>query len=125
MNYPWLDNYLLSQKAVQKDFKAEWGWDRYMIDGKLFRAVCYDENSKAKFITLKLKPEEGQFMRNRYADVIPGYYMNKLHWNSVVADGNLPDEVLKELLDKSYNLVLSSLTKKRQKEINEMQKGYL
>jgi len=43
--------------------------------------------------------------------------MNKQHWNSVKADGNVPDGVLKDLLDKAYHIVLGSFSKKKQKEI--------
>lgn len=49
--------------------------------------------------------------------------MNKLHWNSVRTDGAVPDELLKDLLDKSYQLVLRGFSKKRQKEILEQEKG--
>lgn len=120
MNYTWLDKYLLSKRGVNKDYKAEWNWDRYMISGKMFAAVCYDDvTGKAKFITLKLEPAEGEFLRSQYEDVIPGYYMNKVHWNSVKADGTVPDEMVKEMLDKSYNLILNSFSKKKQAEILE------
>lgn len=54
-----------------------------------------------------------------YEDIIPGYYMNKIHWNSIKPDGAVPDELLKDLLDKSYQLVLSGFSKKKQKEILE------
>lgn len=117
MKYDWLDEYLLSKKGVAKDFKIEWNWIRYQIGGKLFVAVCLDNQNKPHYITLKLKPEEGEFLRQQYAYIIPGYYMNKIHWNSVNADGEVPDDLLKDLLDKSYKLVLSSLSKKRQNEI--------
>lgn len=53
-------------------------------------------------------------MRQQYADIIPGYYMNKVHWNSVNADGEVPDDLLKDMLDKSYQLVLSGFSKKKQ-----------
>jgi len=43
--------------------------------------------------------------------------MNKVHWNSIKADGNVPDDLLKDLLEKSYRLVLAGLTKKKQKEL--------
>ena len=43
--------------------------------------------------------------------------MNKIHWNSVKADGEVPDDVLKDMLDKAYQIVFESLTKKKQKEI--------
>lgn len=117
MKYIWLDGYLLAKKGVTKDFKIEWNWVRYQIGGKLFAAVCLDSANNPKYITLKLKPEEGEFLRQQYADIIPGYYMNKVHWNSVKADGEVPDEILKDMLDKSYQLVLSSFSRKKQKEI--------
>ena len=120
MKYPWLDEYLMAKKAVEKDYKAEWNWDRYMISGKIFAAVCYDDaTQKAKFLTVKLEPSEGEFLRGQYTDIIPGYYMNKTHWNSVVMDGNVPDGLVREMLDKSYNLVLKSFSKKKQAELFE------
>ena len=71
------------------------------------------------YITLKLEPVEGEFYRKEYEDIIPGYYMNKVHWNSVKADGNVPDDVVKDLLDRAYTVVFESLSKKRQREIIE------
>ncbi len=117
MKYDWLDAYLLAKKGVKKDFKQEWNWQRYMVGDKLFAAVCYDDHNQAALITLKLEPLEGDFLRRQYDDVIPGYYMNKTHWNSIKADGNLPDEMLKDLLDKSYRLVLGGLSKKKRAEL--------
>ena len=46
-----------------------------------------------------------------------GYYMNKTHWNSVKAEGEVPDDLLKDMLDKAYQLVLDGLSKKKQREI--------
>ena len=83
----------------------------------MFVAVCLDENDKPYYITLKLEPLEGEFFRNQYEDIVPGYYMNKVHWNSIKPDGEVPDELLKELVDKSYNLILKGFSKKRQQEI--------
>ena len=117
MKYNWIDEFLLSKAGVSKDLQAEWNWIRYKIEDKMFAAVCLDDNDKPKYITLKLEPSEGDFLRKQYEDIIPGYYMNKVHWNSVEADGNVPDDLLKEMLEKSYNLVLKSFSKKKQKEI--------
>lgn len=119
MRYTWLDDFLMSKKGVTKDFKEEWNWIRYMIGGKMFVAVCLGENDEPYYITLKLEPVEGDFLRSQYADIIPGYYMNKVHWNSIKPDGEVPDELLKDLLDKSYALVLGGFSKKRQQEILE------
>lgn len=117
MKYDWIDAFLLSKNGVEKDFKAEWNWIRYQIGGKMFAAVCLDGNNEPKYITLKLDPAEGEFLREQYEDIIPGYYMNKMHWNSVKAEGAVADELLKDMLDKSYRLVLSGFSKKKQNEI--------
>ena len=120
MNYPWLDEYLLQMKGATKDFKAEWNWIRYMVGDKLFCAVCLDENNVPYFITLKLEPARGDALRQLYPDILPGYYMNKVHWNSVKPDGNVPEEHMKEMLLESYHLVFKSLPKKKQQEINNI-----
>lgn len=120
MRYEWIDEYLLSKNGVTKDFQKDWNWIRYQIGGKMFAAICLSsENNKPYYITLKLEPAEGDFLRSQYEDIIPGYYMNKLHWNSIKPDGEVPDDLLKDLLDKSYRLVLGGFSKKKQKEILE------
>lgn len=117
MRYPWIDEYLLGKKGVSKDLQKDWNWIRYQIGGKMFAAVCLDEQDKPYYITLKLEPTEGDFFRRQYRDMIPGYYMNKVHWNSIKADGEVPDDLLKDWLDKSYQLVLGGFSKKKQQEI--------
>lgn len=117
MKYDWMDEFLLEKKGVRKDFKEEWNWLRYMIEDKMFAAVCYGDDNKAELITLKLDPMEGDFLRQQFDDIIPGYYMNKTHWNSIKVDGAITDDMLKDLLDKSYDLVLKGFSKKKQMEI--------
>lgn len=117
MKYEWIDEYLLGKPGVTKDLQPEWNWIRYQIGGKMFAAICRDDDNKPVYITLKLEPLEGEFWRKQYEDIIPGYYMNKVHWNSVKADGSVPDDVLKDLLNKAYGIVLGSFSKKKQKEI--------
>lgn len=120
MNYIFLDEYLLSMQGATKDFKEEWQWTRYLIGNKIFAAICKDESGKDYIITLKLDPMEGEFLREQYEDIKPGYYMNKLHWNSVNLEGSVPDELLKDMARKSYRLVLGGLSKKKQKELLEI-----
>ena len=119
MKYEWIDEYLLKKPGVTKDLQEEWNWIRYHIGGKMFAAICRDDDDKPYYITLKLDPLEGDYLRKTFEDIIPGYYMNKTHWNSVKADGEVPDDVLKDMLDKAYKTVFESLTKKKQKEILE------
>lgn len=117
MRYDWIDGYLLQKKGTTKDFKEEWKWTRYLLGDKMFAAVCQDDNGKETLITLKLDPLEGDMLRQQFEDIIPGYYMNKVHWNSIKTDGAVPDELMRDMLDKSYQLVLSQLSKKKQKEL--------
>lgn len=117
MRYAWMDEYLLKKPGVTKDLQASWNWIRYHVGGKMFAAICLDEKNEPYYINLKLEPMEGEFWRGQYEDVIPGYYSNKLHWNSIRPDGAVPDEILRDMLDKSYALVLAGFSRKKQKEI--------
>ena len=117
VKYDWIDEYLLSKVGVTKDIQLEWNWIRYHIGGKMFAAICLDNSNKPHYITLKSDPLESEFLRKEYDDIIPGCYMNKTHWNSIKANGNISDEMLRDLLDKSYYLVLKGFSKKKQGEI--------
>ncbi len=119
MKYDWIDSYLMEKTGVTQDFQEEWNWIRYHIGGKMFAAVCNDDDNNPYYITLKLEPLEGEFLRREYEDIIPGYYMNKVHWNSVKVSGNVPDDVVRDMLDHAYDVVLRSFSKKKQKEILE------
>lgn len=117
MRYDWLDAYLLGKRSVTKDLQKDWNWIRYQVGGKMFAAVCLNGENVPYYITLKLDPAEGDFLRKQYSDIIPGYYMDKTHWNSVRPDGEVPDDLLRDLLDKSYELILSGFSRKKQREI--------
>jgi len=117
MRYPWIDEYLCKKPGVRKDHKEEWNWTRYMIADKLFCAICLDDSNAPYYITMKQEPARADMLRQQYPDIIPGYYMNKQHWNSVKADGDVPDALMEEMLDDAYKLVLKGFSKKRQAEI--------
>ena len=111
MSYEWLDAYLLSKKSATKDYKVEWDAIRYLLADKMFCMMGKDNTGRA-IITLKCEPLFGETLRQQYPDIIPGYYMNKVHWNSVYRDGSVPDDVIKQMADMSYSLIRDSLTKK-------------
>lgn len=117
MRYNWLDEYLLNKRSVTKDLQPVWNWIRYHIGGKMFAAVCLDDQNQPYYINLKVDPAEGEFLRDQYEDITPGYYSDKRNWISVKPDGAVPDELLKDLLDKAYHLMLGGFSKKRQREI--------
>lgn len=117
MKYPWIDEYLLGKRKVTKDLQVDWNWVRYQIGGKMFAAICLDWDNNPYYITLKADPAEGDFLKSQYADIVAGYYMNKTHYISVKPNGEVPDELLMDLLDKAYKLMLQTFSKKQQREI--------
>jgi len=114
--YEWLDEYCLSKVGALKDYKPEWDATRYMVGGKMFAMCCSDKHGKP-IITLKLDPPFGFMLRQQFDDIIPGYYMNKEHWNSLYLEGVVPDDVVRTMIDESYQLIFQSLTKKLRQEI--------
>ncbi len=121
MKYEWLDVYCLSKKGAVKEYKAEWEVERFMLGGKMF--LMHGSNNKGEeIVTLKLEPMFGEMLRGQYECIAPGYYMNKVHWNSVNVDGNVPDDLLKEMIDKSYELIFASLSKKERDKISVLPK---
>ena len=121
-NYPWIDDYLLSNTGATKDFKEEWQWFRYQVGGKLFAATCqpdlkYKGYDNRELLSLKCDPMMSEHLRSQYPDIVPGFYMDKQNWISIFLDGSVPEVVLRELCSQSYALVFSKLTKKLQREI--------
>lgn len=116
MNYLWLTAYLTAKDGALREFKAEWDAYCYMLGKKMF-ALEGTDNTRRHIVTLKLAPADGDFLRRQYPDIIPGYYMNKEHWNSVYLDGAVPDDVLRAMIDKSYALIFAALPKSAQREI--------
>lgn len=117
MEYGWLDGHLMGKPGVTRDFKAEWNWTRYQVGGKLFCAICHNEAGGDVYITMKLEPLRGEFLRGQFPDVIPGYYCNKVHWNSVKTEGALPEDILRDMVDESYRLVSGALPKRVRAEL--------
>lgn len=88
----------------------------FSVKGKMF---CATDLEDYELINVKCNPEKALLLREKYEDVIPGYHMNKKHWNSLKTQGNLSDSLIKEWVKDSYQLVVSGLPKKVQKELCE------
>lgn len=122
--YSWLNAWLMAKPGAEKDYKEEWGWHRYLLCGKMFAATCrpgpeHHEHAGREMVILKCDPMLAVSLRQQYAEIVPGFYSNKEHWNSVYLDGDLPDELLKGLCDMSWKLIFQKLPKRIQKEITE------
>ncbi len=81
----------------------------------MFALISLDEPLPR--INLKCEPQRALELREQYADIIPGYHMNKQHWNTVyTTQGGLSPVLIRELIDHSYELVVASLPKKVRQE---------
>lgn len=69
-------------------------------------------------VNLKVNPEYGVELRDRYASILEAYHMNKVHWITVVMDGTVPDKLVKTLIDGSYDLVASGLTRSQKSTLS-------
>jgi predicted DNA-binding protein (MmcQ/YjbR family) len=83
----------------------------YKVSGKMFAAASPDEFPAR--INLKCDPERSLELRDQHESILPGYHMNKRHWNTLVLNGSLPSKLVAELIDHSYELVKKGLPKLR------------
>lgn len=81
----------------------------FKVHGKMFALTSMETFAS---INLKCDPEYAIQLREENEGVQPGYHMNKTHWNSVLTNGSVTDELLMELIDHSYDLVVRGLRKK-------------
>jgi predicted DNA-binding protein (MmcQ/YjbR family) len=82
----------------------------FKVRGKIFAIAALDREPPA--ISLKCEPELAEQLRADHAAITPGYHLNKRHWNTVVIDGSLPDRVIRDMVEDSYDLVVESLPKR-------------
>ncbi len=116
-SYRWLDEHLQKQPAAEKEFQSAWQAYKYLLRGKMYAYIGVNDQNGRPIITLKLEPGYSDLLRREYADIVPGYYMNKIHWSTVYLDGAVPQEVIADMAYASYKTMLSSLSKQAQREI--------
>jgi len=101
----------LSFKGVEETFPFGEDVLVYKVLGKIFALTSFSEHERCN---LKCKPDYAIELRSEYAAVQPGYHMNKQHWNTITYNQDLPDDLLRDLIKHSYDLVVASLPKKQQ-----------
>lgn len=102
-------NFCLSLPAASETFPFDENTLVFKVAGKMFALTNIDFFES---INLKCDPEHAIELRERYAAVLPGYHMNKKHWNTVLLDGSISNRLLLEWTRDSYDLVVQSLPKK-------------
>ncbi len=109
--------YCINKKAVTEGFPFNETALVFKVMGKMFALLNLD---KPYSINLKCEPEKAIELREEFEFVIPGYHMNKKHWNTVQLESVVKTKQLNEWIDHSYELVVSSFTKKLKSEYDEM-----
>lgn len=119
MNIEILRNYCLAKKGVTEELPFGPDTLVFKVLGKIFALTGLD--AVPLTVNLKCEPEKAIALREEYPDgVLPGYHMNKRHWNTVIPEANLPDSLIFDLIDHSYDLVLAGLTKKARQELENL-----
>lgn len=117
MNIEEYRNYCISKKGVTESFPFDKDTLVFKVMGKMFALTGVDS---FEFINLKCNPEKAIELRESYNGIKPGYHMSKKHWNSVYLNTDVSDKQVYELIDASYQLIVKSLTKKLQAELNNL-----
>ena len=111
MNLEEFRDFCLAKKGVTESFPFGESTLVFKVMGKMFALVGMDQHPVSS--NLKCDPEKAIELREHYPDLIyPGHHMNKKHWNTVEMEKSIPHELLLELIDHSYDLVVNGLTKK-------------
>ena len=119
MNIEELRDYCLSKKGATECFPFDEATLVFKVMGKIFAITGLERQPAA--VNLKCDPERSAELREEYGGVITGaFHMNKLHWNTVELDQNIPIGLLRGLIDESYNLVVLKLTKKLKIELESL-----
>ena len=120
MNIEEFRNYCLSKKGVTESFPFDENTLVFKVMGKMF-ALSGLEHQPAK-ANLKCDPERSAILREEYFGLInPGFHMSKLHWNTVELEMNLPNDLIIELIDHSYYLVVNGLSNTLKNQLNNIQ----
>lgn len=114
MNIEEFYTYCLQKKGVSEHFPFD---DQTLVFKVASKIFALTDVTNFNSINLKCDPERAIELREQFVAVQPGYHMNKKHWNTITLFSDLDDQRLKELIDHSYQLVLSSLPKKTRDEI--------
>ncbi|MDH5508393.1 MAG: MmcQ/YjbR family DNA-binding protein [Anaerolineae bacterium] len=104
-----LTAYCLSKPAASAGYPFGEGALVFKVLHKMFALLSEEEQPLR--LNLKCDPDDAVALRHQYPAIIPGYHMNKRHWNTLVLDGSLPGELVTELIDHSYTLVVQGLNR--------------
>jgi predicted DNA-binding protein (MmcQ/YjbR family) len=117
MNIEKFREYCISKKGVTEEFPFGEVTLVFKVMGKMFALTNLDNEFS---VNLKCDPDLAIELREKYSAVLPGFHMNKLHWNTIRIDGTIPAKLICEWIDHSYALVVDKLPKKSKAELEKL-----
>ncbi len=122
MDLDGLMSYNATKAGVEETFPFDEDTLVFKVMGKMFAATSITDQPFR--VNLKCDPEWAIELRDEHEEIIPGWHMNKKHWNTVViGEGNLEQSLILKMIDHSYDLVVKSLTKAKKLELEELKKA--
>ncbi len=124
MDHQQVQQYLLSKVDTKLQYPFGDEVQVFKVKNKMFATLSLgkmgkgDEGNQSWWLNLKCDPDEAIMLRDIFTAVIPGYHMNKRLWNTVILDGSIPQGEIERMMDNSYKLVVSKMTKKDQQSIS-------
>ena len=107
-------DYCLAKKGVEETFPFDKETLNLRIEGKMFLLMSLEKQPLS--IAVKTDPEWSEELREKHSQITGAYHMNKTHWNSVLCEG-LKSDLIKKMIDHSYDLIVASLSKKLREEL--------
>lgn len=117
MNIETIRNYCLEKPLVEEGMPFGETVVVFKVDGKMFLLLPIDTDGVQ--FNVKCDPEKALELRAIYPCVQPGFHMNKIHWNTIYIDGSLPDQLIFDWIDDSYNLVKAGIKIKVKKKVKK------
>jgi predicted DNA-binding protein (MmcQ/YjbR family) len=110
-----LRGWCLRQAGAIEDFPFGSEHSVFKVAGKMFALSALERTPLD--VSVKCEPELAVALRDSYPAIRPGYHLNKRHWNTITLDGSLPDQLVRDLVEDSYDLVVSALPKRVREQL--------
>jgi predicted DNA-binding protein (MmcQ/YjbR family) len=110
-----LRRWCLEHAGAVEDFPFSPDTSVFKVGGKVFAISALGREPLA--VSVKCEPELAAQLRHTYPAIRPGYHLNKRHWNTIVLDGTLPDQLVRDLVEDSYDLVVSALPRRTREQL--------
>ena len=111
-----LRGWCLRQSGAFQDFPFGPEHSVFKVAGKMFALSALDRTPLE--VSVKCEPELAVDLRASYSAIRPGYHLNKRHWNTITLDGSMPDQFVRDLIEDSYDLVVSALPKRVREQLD-------